>query len=211
MKVDTKINCNVRVSLCVTEQRNDLNVPLMFFTPNKDDYVVNIGLAPGMDQQIEFSELTFDLRVIKQNVLKESTHEYFPLVVSINYNKDSKNIAFIGYYVFTGENRKDSLKEVRLIKQSLIIDGLPFEIKSIYGLEMKTNDADDKAQPIKGQAEEDSSKECTICMSVDSNTIIMPCGHLCCCIDCGKSLQKSAHNICPVCRGPIQTLVPLKI
>lgn len=49
MKIDTKINCNLRVSLCVTENRNDLNVPIMFYTPNKNDYVVNIGLAPGND------------------------------------------------------------------------------------------------------------------------------------------------------------------
>jgi len=32
-KVDTLVQCNVRVSLCVTEQRNELNVPVMFYTP----------------------------------------------------------------------------------------------------------------------------------------------------------------------------------
>ena len=38
-EVDTKVNCNVRVSTCVTEEKNDLNVPTMFYTPNKEDYV----------------------------------------------------------------------------------------------------------------------------------------------------------------------------
>jgi len=35
MKIDTKVNCNVRVSMCVTEEKNDMNVPTMLYTPNK--------------------------------------------------------------------------------------------------------------------------------------------------------------------------------
>ena len=38
-QVDTKVNCNVRISCCVTEQKNEYNVPIMFYTPNRDDYV----------------------------------------------------------------------------------------------------------------------------------------------------------------------------
>ena len=38
-KVDSKEHCNVRVSLCVTEQVNEMNVPIMFYTPNQADYV----------------------------------------------------------------------------------------------------------------------------------------------------------------------------
>ena len=43
-KVDTKAVCNVRVSTCVTEERNEFNVPTMFYTPNRDDYVQNVNL-----------------------------------------------------------------------------------------------------------------------------------------------------------------------
>ena len=49
MKIDSKVNCNVRISLCVTENRNEKNVPIMLYTPNKDDFVVNINLLKGMD------------------------------------------------------------------------------------------------------------------------------------------------------------------
>ena len=47
-KVDTKVNCNVRVSCCVTEEKNEMNSPVMFYTPNRDDYVQNVNLMPGM-------------------------------------------------------------------------------------------------------------------------------------------------------------------
>jgi hypothetical protein len=47
-KVDTKVNCNVRISACVTEEKNENNVPVMFYTPNREDYVQNVNLPPGM-------------------------------------------------------------------------------------------------------------------------------------------------------------------
>jgi len=49
MIIDTNVNCNVRISLCVTENRNENNVPIMFYTPNKNDFVVNINLLPGLN------------------------------------------------------------------------------------------------------------------------------------------------------------------
>ena len=47
-KVDSKCACNVRVSTCVTEEKNEMNVPTMFYTPNREDYVANVNLMEGM-------------------------------------------------------------------------------------------------------------------------------------------------------------------
>lgn len=179
----------------------------MFYTPNKEDYVVNINLLPGMGQEIVYGEADFELSVLRKQTLTQCTHEYFPMVISINYQHQGANNAFIAYFTFNSD-QKNRPTGVKNIKQLVIINSLPFEIKSIYGLNAKSNDSG--AAPIKGQAEDEQSKECTICMSVDSDCIIMPCGHMCCCMPCGKILQKSEQNICPVCRGPISTLVPLK-
>ena len=66
MKVDSKVNCNIRISLCVTENRNENNVPVMFYTPNKEDYVVNINLLKGMNQEIIFGEVDFELSVLRK-------------------------------------------------------------------------------------------------------------------------------------------------
>ena len=54
---------------------------------------------------------------------------------------------------------------------------------------------------INGEAAGENFKECTICLSVDSDSIIMPCGHMCVCMPCGKSIQKSKNNNCPICRS----------
>ena len=52
MKIDSKVKCNVRISLCVTEDRNDQNIPLMLYTPTKEDYVENINVEAGMEQSL---------------------------------------------------------------------------------------------------------------------------------------------------------------
>ena len=46
--IDTKVKCNVRVSACVTEEKNENNVPVMFYTPNREDYVVSQDYDPGL-------------------------------------------------------------------------------------------------------------------------------------------------------------------
>ena len=48
LKIDCLVGCNLRVSMCVTEQKNDMNVPTMFYTPQKEGFVENLNLAPGM-------------------------------------------------------------------------------------------------------------------------------------------------------------------
>lgn len=63
-KVDTKVNCNVRVSTCVTEEKNENNVPTMFYTPNRDDYVQNVNMQPGMQQEIMFGMIDFKLAAL---------------------------------------------------------------------------------------------------------------------------------------------------
>lgn len=108
----------------------------------------------------------------------------------------------------------DKITGIRTVKQLVLIAGMPFEIKSIFGLKAQ-NELDDKVSDVKGvkAAEgEGDDKECTICLSEPSAAIIMPCGHMCVCMDCGKSLQKmgSGKNLCPVCRGAISTLIPMK-
>ena len=58
------------------------------------------------------------------------------------------------------------------------------EIKNIYGLSAP-EELEGEEVVIQGAADADE-KECTICLSFDSNVICLPCGHLCMCKDCGK-------------------------
>ena len=44
----TRHMCEYGVNTCVTEKRNVNNAPEMFYTPNRDDYIQQISVNPGM-------------------------------------------------------------------------------------------------------------------------------------------------------------------
>lgn len=76
-----------------------------------------------------------------------------------------------------------TINGVHVVKQVILINGLPFEMKSIYGL---TND-EGAEEGHEAFAEDDNPEaECLICLTVVKDTLIMPCAHLCVCEDCGK-------------------------
>jgi len=58
---------------------------------------------------------------------------------------------------------------------------------------------------------DDGSKECAVCMSNVPDSVIVPCGHVCLCHDCGEALLEldGTRKTCPICRGPINSVVKL--
>jgi hypothetical protein len=94
------------VSTCVTEEKNDNNVPTMFYTPNKEDYVQNLNLMPGMKQEIIFGEIDFKMSKLNKFELTKCEGMYSPMILSINYNDNGQNFAFISYCVFTRDSNK---------------------------------------------------------------------------------------------------------
>ena len=54
----------------------------------------------------------------------------------------------------------------------------------------------------RGEEEEKEDKDnCKICFSAQSNSVIIPCGHMCACMDCGLRL-----HLCPICRSEIGSI-----
>lgn len=53
---------------------------------------------------------------------------------------------------------------------------------------MTEDEAEDGEAAI--DIKEGETKECLICLDSVKDTVIMPCGHLCVCSDCGKSCVK---------------------
>lgn len=44
--------------------------------------------------------------------------------------------------------------------------------------------------------------QCVVCTSHKADTVLVPCGHICCCAKCAKRLVKR-NMACPVCRASI--------
>eukprot|EP00092_Neocalanus_flemingeri_P011981 GFUD01012916.1.p1 GENE.GFUD01012916.1~~GFUD01012916.1.p1 ORF type:complete len:283 (-),score=46.76 GFUD01012916.1:55-903(-) len=49
--------------------------------------------------------------------------------------------------------------------------------------------------------------ECKICFDSPVNTVLLPCGHACCCQDCSVKLKFATWDSkCPICRNRIQSI-----
>eukprot|EP00092_Neocalanus_flemingeri_P051749 GFUD01060299.1.p1 GENE.GFUD01060299.1~~GFUD01060299.1.p1 ORF type:complete len:283 (+),score=31.79 GFUD01060299.1:83-931(+) len=49
--------------------------------------------------------------------------------------------------------------------------------------------------------------ECKICFDSPVNTVLLPCGHACCCQDCSVRLKFATWDSkCPICRNRIQSI-----
>ncbi|KAM4043000.1 mitochondrial ubiquitin ligase activator of nfkb 1-A-like [Anomaloglossus baeobatrachus] len=66
----------------------------------------------------------------------------------------------------------------------------------------------DEGQMDSHLPEDETSPErlCVICISRLRDCVFLTCGHVCCCFLCYQALP---NQLCPICRSPIQRVVPL--
>lgn len=95
------------------------------------------------------------------------------------------------------EKNNEGHFQVKVIKQILWVDGVRYELRELYGIE----NSDER-----GIGNNDTGKECVICMTEPNDTVVLPCRHVCLCSECAKQLRLQS-NKCPVCRHPIQELI----
>ena len=87
VKVDALCDSYLRINTCVTEQRDMNNVPTMMYTPNKDHYIQEMRVKPGMNQEVPFEKVRFHMDHIRSYELFSVFHNYYPLVISFNYQR----------------------------------------------------------------------------------------------------------------------------
>ncbi|EXB95827.1 RING finger protein 157 [Morus notabilis] len=138
--------------------------------------------------------------------------DVFPLVISaetcppsnstgehLSSSQDISNNMQITQAVLEKKNTESF--QVKVIRQILWVDGVRYELRDIYGI---------GSSSVEGFKDNDSGKECVICMTEPKDTFVLPCRHMCMCSECAKELRLQS-NKCPICRQPIEELVGIKI
>lgn len=57
---------------------------------------------------------------------------------------------------------------------------------------------------------EREKNKCVVCQDNNKSVLILPCRHMCLCIDCGNTIARShliARRVCPLCRNKIRTIM----
>mmetsp|Transcript_9608 Transcript_9608/g.15744 ORF Transcript_9608/g.15744 Transcript_9608/m.15744 type:complete len:303 (-) Transcript_9608:74-982(-) len=96
------------------------------------------------------------------------------------------------YFTLAKSQEEFAIKE---LQRSVVVEKRIYIVKEMYGSlatgeEIATNELD-------------TSKECVVCLSESRNTTILPCMHMCLCVDCASRLTIGGAK-CPLCRTDIQ-------
>jgi len=54
---------------------------------------------------------------------------------------------------------------------------------------------------------EDDSGMCVVCWEKAADTAVVPCGHMCGCLQCLQAMQGIEGAQCPMCRGPLTSVI----
>lgn len=146
------------------------------------------------------------------------------LRVRIAYHIDSRGVRRAGVYNndwncqfpnhLRAENKRYLVPDENVVLRSSKSGKHFYHINTRCGLEEITNQ--NETVPEDGaldstQANEmkvmpnkvfETSPECVVCMSTESDVVFSPCGHLCSCEPCGKQLTK-----CCICRTSIVVII----
>ena len=128
------------------------------------------------------SSFAFDVTVPPACVASDENQGMYPLVLSLQAKGGAEQkIAYITAATATAQPQAR--------RAVLLTGGQMFLLKEVYG-----DDADDGGG---------ASPECTICLTDEANTVVLPCRHKCVCDGCARSLQSSGTSKCPICRAAI--------
>uniref|UniRef100_A0A8C9F3K0 RING-type E3 ubiquitin transferase n=1 Tax=Pavo cristatus TaxID=9049 RepID=A0A8C9F3K0_PAVCR len=64
----------------------------------------------------------------------------------------------------------------------------------------------DKEPEVEEDGDEGLEDSCVVCLTRPRECVLLGCGHICCCFRCFQALPT---RLCPICRGPIDRVVPL--
>jgi len=89
----------------------------------------------------------------------------------------------------------DDTYVVKPLKQKIWCEGKSYIIHEIFGLE---------------NGENETGRECVICMTDPRDSTVLPCRHMCLCSTCAEALRQQT-NKCPICRSTVKHIIQIKV
>lgn len=144
---------------------------------------VTISFQPGIGQKFRQSSAEgIDFSMFDEEVLgKVNDSEVFPLIVkaeahptddSGSESGDAKSSGNSQITMAVFDKKEKGEYQAKVVKQILWVNRVRYELQEIYGIgnTVGTSEVD----------ENDSGKECVICLSEPRDTTVLPCRHMVC-------------------------------
>jgi len=166
----------------------------------------HLKFHPGKNLKYEEKLYKMDLSNYKPETLKSTDSIMYPLIIRMEkvdsstnpMNKETK--VFYYYFVFTHD---DNTYQIKISREKMEWNGESYDVNEIYGINSSEFGKSEVARM------DDSEKECVVCLSDKRDTIILPCRHMCLCVNCAMSIQNQTSRKCPICRDNIESFLKL--
>jgi len=103
----------------------------------------------------------------------------------------------------------DGSFEIKSLEVKIRYAGRIYLEQELYGQGSDQPDENENNASALSLSDQDSGKECVICISEFRTTAVLPCRHLCLCSFCTDSFRTHT-NKCPICRSPVKALLKIK-
>ncbi|XP_069122004.1 E3 ubiquitin-protein ligase RNF26-like [Argopecten irradians] len=88
---------------------------------------------------------------------------------------------------------------------------LPPTTNARYNLRRSTTPSYDRQDDFEHEIEKERERQkCVVCQDQNKSVLILPCRHMCLCVDCGNQIARArnvARRTCPLCRQKIRTIM----
>ncbi|CAG9322143.1 RNF157_3 [Blepharisma stoltei] len=149
--------------------------------------------SAGLDQNFPQNLAIFDTGKYSFHELSHADGKTYPLVIEIRASVTSRIIE--STYIKFGMSGNQY--QPKLIRQKLSMNELCYELHDIYGT---TTGCEDEETP-----------ECVVCLTNRKDTLVIPCCHMCLCVECANIMRSHHNSRCPICRTNVETLINITV
>jgi hypothetical protein len=131
----------------------------------------------GADQT--FNEVLFEPHQFDPQKMHYNGGFWFPVIIEMSTQDPSSGFRDQSQITMCVVERSTQSMVLKPVKQKLIMDGIVYLMQDIFGIENR-------------EANSERDFECSICKDNESDTVLLPCRHLCICKNCDDSFL---HNV----------------
>lgn len=196
------LDCKVETWVCIylfaeeSLDANGLNTQYHVSSRSGVDQIA-VKINPEFNVVFEHPDAAINISQYTELELTAAGTPPYPFVIELkpiySDNRPSQT-----HTTFVSMAKERESFEAKVVKQKFQIGSRVYRIHEMFGLQQQANNIG-----------EEESTECVICMTVARNTAVVPCLHLCLCIECANILRSQPNSRCPMCRTSVESLIAL--
>ncbi|TPX49619.1 hypothetical protein SeLEV6574_g01350 [Synchytrium endobioticum] len=156
----------------------------------------------------------------------------FPLIIVIEAlegmkpnNVEAHILPCTSQSTFVTFSMDDHGLQSHVSKQKIMINGVSYLVQEIFGFTEPTTPTQLPESSENAPQDENSTRDCVVCLSELKDTVVLPCRHLCLCTTCASVLRLQGRSTsgpssyasrvgvpkCPICRQPFHALLQITL